>query len=226
MTNDFEKETGKITKALAEVVAKKLVKAQKTVDKEVGKKVDKLRDYRKEASRLASMANKRLQRLEQAGLTDSPAYKKWLESGGEKFSVRGKSHNELQREVARMNQFINSQTSTIRGVNSVLQEMAKNTGIGYKNLTDLRRKASQFFELASKVEQYLRTVDDMASAIGYQKIWTAINQHVKKEKIDLSNSKQDINKLVGEIGRALGEYEKPISINEDGFTAWFKLPKG
>ncbi|WP_457816372.1 hypothetical protein, partial [Staphylococcus aureus] len=126
--------------------------------------------YRKEASRLVSLANKRVQRLELNGLTDSPAYKAYIASGG-KFGVRGKSHNELQQEVARLNRFINSTTSTIKGVNKTLKEMADNTGITYRDLKELRAKSSKFFELANKVEQYLRTVDDMASAIGYQKIW-------------------------------------------------------
>lgn len=168
---------------------------------------DNVKKFRKEASRLASMANKRLKRLENAGLTDSPAYQKWMEGGGAKFSVRGKSHNELQREVARMNQFINSETSTIRGVNRVLKEMARNTGIKYSSLKDLRKKAGKFFELASKVEQYLRTVDNMASAIGYQKIWEAVNQYVKSENLNLGQSGLDVNKAVANISRAMMEFD-------------------
>ena len=50
-------------------------------------KVDK-RAFRSEVSRLASMANKRLARLENAGLESSPAYKKWVSEGGEKFGLQ------------------------------------------------------------------------------------------------------------------------------------------
>lgn len=152
-------------------------------------------EFRKEVSRLASLANKRIQRLENAKLTDSPAYQKWVENGSVKFGVKGKTYNQLQSEMARLNRFINAQTSTIRGINSNLKEMAANTGIKYGTLEELRSKAAKFFELSSKVEQYLRTVNDMASAIGYNKIWEVINEYVEREKIDLSGAENNIDEL-------------------------------
>lgn len=164
---------------------------------------ENLKEAKKEISKLASMANKRLARLENANLTSSPAYKKWAENGQVKFGVKGKSHNELQRELSRLEKFLSAETSTVRGTNRVLKEMAKNTGIKFKNLTDLRSKAAKFFELSSKVEQYLRTVDDIASAIGYQKIWEAINTYVKDANIDLANSENDIDSLVETVSKML-----------------------
>ena len=65
------------------------------------------RKYRQEASRKASMANKRLRRMEQQNLTMSPSYKKWVDDGGQKFGVRGKSMAEVKLEVARLNKFLN-----------------------------------------------------------------------------------------------------------------------
>ena len=184
---------------------------------------DNIKEVRAEMSRLASVANKRLQRIENAGLETSPAYKKWVEDGQVKFGVKGKNHNELQRELSRLKNFINSETSTIRGVNNVLKDMAKNTGIKYKNLTDLRSKANSFFELADKVEQYLRTVDDIASAIGYQKIWEAINSYVQTEKVELGSSETDIESLVANVTDLLtATNNKPIngySNDPDGW--WF-----
>ena len=184
---------------------------------------DNIKEVRAEMSKLASVANKRLQRLENAGLDTSPAYKKWVEDGQVKFGVKGKNHNELQRELSRLKNFINAETSTIRGVNNVLKDMAKNTGIKYKNLTDLRNKANSFFELADKVEQYLRTVDDIASAIGYQKIWEAINSYVKTEKVELDSSETDIESLVANVTDLLtATNNKPIngySNDPDGW--WF-----
>ena len=187
---------------------------------EVSIKAQRIAAYRMEASRLASLANKRIQRLEKNGLTDSPAYKKYLETGG-KFGVRGKDHNQVQAEVARLKRFIDSQTSTVRGVTKVLKEMAENTGIKYEDLKDLRSKASKFFELSSKVEQYLRTVDDMASAIGYQKIWESINQYVESGEIDLSSSDGDIDGMVKAVTDAIKEYEQPI--HKVGGNGWFTL---
>lgn len=175
-----------------------------------------------EMSKLASMANKRIARLESANLESSPAYQKWVADGSVKFGVKGKSHNELQAELSRLKNFINSETSTVRGVNSTLKEMARNTGIKYKNLTDLRSKADKFFELANKVEQYLRTVDDIASAIGYQKIWEAINSYTKSAKVDLSETDTDIDSLVANVTDMLSATNnQPINGWSDGEDGWW-----
>lgn len=152
--------------------------------------------YRREVSRLAATANKRIKRLEKNELTNSPAYQKLLQNGEPKFSVRGKDFNQVQQEYGRLKRFLESETSTIRGVNKNLKDIANNTGLKYKNLKDLRAKADKFFELSSKVEQYLRTVDDMASAIGYHKIWEVVNQYVKQEKVDLAASEKPIEDMV------------------------------
>ena len=151
---------------------------------------------RAEIRKLTATANKRLARLEKNGLESSPAYQKWIADGEVKFSVKGKNHNQLQKEVARLKRFLDSETSTVRGANRVLKEMAKNTGIKYKNLKDLRTKSAKFFELASKVEQYLRTVDDIASAIGYQKIWEAINKYTKQRGEAFGEGGADIDAMV------------------------------
>ena len=192
-------------------------------------KVERIRKQRQEASRLASMANKRLKRLEKNDLQDSPAYQKWLESGGEKFGIRGKDYNAVQKEMARMRQFINSQTSTVKGINNVLKEMADNTGIRYKNLKELRQSSKQFFELSSKIEQYLRTVDDMASSIGYQKIWEQINQYVQTNKIELGEANNNIEELTQRIVEAMDVYNEKerINTNENGYEVdgWFQLDK-
>ena len=166
------------------------------------------KQYRKEASKVISMANKRLARLEKSNLTDSPAYSKLVDSkGNPKFSVKGLDHNQLQSEMSKVKKFVQAKTSTVRGINTTLKEMANNTGIKYKNLKDLRSKASSFFTLASKVEQYLRNVEDVASAIGYQKIWEAINTYVSKNEVDLSRSETDIESIIDEIGElAMNEY--------------------
>lgn len=163
-------------------------------------------DYQRlkaEVSRLASMANKRLVRLENHGFEDSPAYQQFVASGGEKFSVRGKDYNELQKELARVRQFINAKTSTIRGAQSVLKAIASNTGMDLKG-RELWAQASNFFRIASMVEQYIRNTENTASAIGYQKIWTAVNQYTQQNEIDLAQIHGDMEQLVGNIAQMIG----------------------
>ena len=184
-------------------------------------KAGEVKENRKRISRLVSLANKRLKRLENAGLNDSPAYQKWVEAGAEKFSVKGKDHNQLQRELSRLKNFIESETSTVRGVNNVLKQMAQNTGIEYSNMQDLKDNAKTFFELSSKVEQYLRTVDDIASAIGYQKIWESINQYVKDERITLADAKMNIDQMTKVVTDMLKASNNRY-IDQDNW--WFLTP--
>ena len=184
-------------------------------------KAGEVKENRKRISRLVSLANKRLKRLENAGLDDSPAYQKWVEAGAEKFSVKGKDHNQLQRELSRLKNFIESETSTVRGVNNVLKQMAQNTGIEYSNMQDLKNNAKTFFELSSKVEQYLRTVDDIASSIGYQKIWESINQYVKDERITLADAKMNIDQMIKVVTDMLKASNNRY-IDQDNW--WFLTP--
>ena len=201
-------------------------RAQKVKDE----KKQRIADYRKEASRLAAMANKRVQRLENNGLQDAPAYKGYIESGGGKFSVKGKTHNELQREVARMQKFIAAKTSTVTGVNNYLKGIAANTGIKYTNMKDLKSKAATFFTLSNKVEEYLRTVEDMASAIGYQRIWEAVNEYVQTARVDMSDANLSIDEMVLTISKAIADLERPENVKVGDLKAyevnnWYKLKK-
>lgn len=199
-----KKITGVILKTVKEIEQEKRVKA-----------------FRAEASRKASLANKRIKRLENAGLKESPAYKRWLRDGGEKFSVKGKTYREVQSEVKRLNRFIEAQTSTVRGTHNVLKEMAKNTGQSYKNLTELKQKSAKFFELASKTEQYLRNIHDAGSAIGYQKIWEQINTYIKESNADLADGKLNLDQMIESVSKALLQFDEPIEDENGG--EWFLL---
>ncbi|MGJ8493501.1 hypothetical protein ACR4XK_11895, partial [Glaesserella parasuis] len=66
----------------------------------------------------------------------------------------------------------------------------------------------------------LRTVDDMASAIGYQKIWETINTYVKRGDIDLGDADNDVDNMVDVVTKAIKEYERP-DVNQ--FSNWYKI---
>ena len=98
----------------------------------------------------------------------------------------------------------------------------------YKNLTELRQSAPKFFELSSKVEQYLRTVDDIASAIGYQKIWEAVNTYVKDNKINLADANTDVDGMIEAVNNVIKEYDTPLkdTINYTNESIeWYKVKK-
>jgi len=168
----------------------------------------RIRALKKEISRKASMANKRVQRLERNDLKGTPAYQNYISGGGQKFSVKGKNYNQLQAELARVNRFINSETSTVRGANRVAKQIASNVGLKFNSVRELQNNLGTFFELASKVEQYLDSMEQMANVIGYQKIWEAINDYVKEQRIDLSNGSQALDGMIEKVSEMLANEQQ------------------
>lgn len=170
---------------------------------------------RREVTRLASMANKRIERLERNGFTESPAYQYYLSSGGGKFGVKGKNYNEAQQELSRLNHFLDSTTSTVRGATRVLKDMAKNTGLNYTSVRDLKAKAIQFFRIAGMVDEILRSTEGSSTAVGYHAIWNAINTYVAEARIDLANAENDVVEIASKVA-GMTTYEQTIQSTLDG----------
>lgn len=183
---------------------------------------DEYKALKKEVSRMASMANKRLKRLEKNELTHLPSYKAWEENGSIRFSVKGKTHQQLQAEYWRLKNFLDAKTSTVRGANAFLKEMAKNTGIKYNGLADLKTKSQKFFELANKIKQYYKNAEQSALALDYQKIWQQINEQIKQGVISIDNEESTesvLNKYLNAMDKV-----QPVETNSEGYknggTEW------
>lgn len=176
---------------------------------------DEYKALRKEVSRMSSMANKRIKRLESNELTELPAYKSWYDNGHIKFSVKGKDYNQLQSEFWRLKRFLDDKTSTVRQANSFLKEMAQNTGIKYNGLADLKSKSKQFFDLAEKIKQYYQSANQSAIALDYQKIWQQINTQIKQGVIEIGGTESTesvLNKYLDEMNKV-----QPVENNQEGY---------
>ena len=161
---------------------------------------------RAQVSHLASMANKRLDRLEKNELTSSPAYQKWEQNGSHRFSVSGKSYSEVQSEYWRVKDFLEMRTSSVTGTKAVLQEIATNIGWGkidFENIALTQEQLSNFFAIADTVSQYLESVDESAAALDYQEIWNTINAAYQQGKIDFNNAELDAEQMQGIVGEML-----------------------
>lgn len=161
---------------------------------------------RAQVSQLASMANKRLDRLEKNELTSSPAYQKWEQNGSHRFSVGGKSYPEVQSEYWRVKDFLEMRTSSVTGTKAVLQEIATNIGWGkidFDNIALTQEQLSNFFKIADTVSQYLDSVDESAAALDYQEIWDTINAAYQEGKIDFNNAELDAEQMQGIVSQML-----------------------
>lgn len=182
----------------------------------VKKASDKYKELRKEVSRMASMANKRIDRLERNNLTMLPAYQAWESNGAVRFSVKGKSYEETQAEYWRLKKFLDDRTSTVKQANNFLKEMAENTGIQYNGLEDLKAKSAKFFELADLIKQYNQSINQSAQALDYQKIWKDINTYILDTDADLADavsSEEQLEKFLNYMNLV-----KPVEDNQEGFS--------
>lgn len=160
----------------------------------------KERKLRQEASRLSSLANKRLKRMEKQNLQKSPAYQSWVDSGGAKFGVRGKTMAQVQSEVGRLNKFINQSTSTVTGAKNYFKKVGRNVGITeFKDIPDLQRKLNNFFEITGKVKEYLHNTKEIGVAIDYKKVWEIVSDYVEQVGTDVV----DVEKAVLEIAEKI-----------------------
>lgn len=187
---------------------------------------DKYLELRKEVSRMASMANKRLVRLEKNELTELPAYKSWVDGGAIKFSVKGKNYNQLQAEFWRLKNFLDNKTSLVRQANQYLRDMAKVTGIKYGNLSELKAKSKQFFELANKVKEYYQASEKSAMALDYQKIWEQINFQIKQGEIDIGqglSTDEVLQRFLNAMDKVAEVEKKQEGYRESGEWDFIKL---
>ena len=178
------------------------------------------RKLRQEASRLSSLANKRLKRMEQQNLQSSPAYQSWVDSGGAKFGVRGKTTEQVQAEIGRLNKFINQTTSTVRGAKQYYRKVGQNVGITeYKDIPDLQNKLNNFFEITAKVKEYLHNTKEIGVAIDYKKIWEIVSDYVE----EVGDGIEDVENAVLEItekivpASTMGHANKLLDSFLDGF---------
>lgn len=173
------------------------------------------RKYRQEASRKVSMANKRLKRLEQQNLTMSPAYKKWIDEGGQKFGIRGKSMEQVRVEVARLNKFLKQTTSTVRGTKKYLVNIASQVGIKqWGSFQSLNHQLQGFFEVAERVQEYLKNSKEVAVSIGYKKIWEQVTEYAETVGKEFSSLNDDIVEIANTILLA-NSYSKLDELTDD-----------
>lgn len=154
------------------------------------------RKLRQEASRLSSMANKRLKRVEEQNLVNSPAYKKWVEDGSQKFGVRGKTMEEVKFEIGRLNDFLDKSTSTVTGAKKHFKNVADKIGIvKWNDMNDLQNKINNFFEITAKVKEYLYNSKEIGVAIGYQKIWEVVSDHIEEMNTEIEDVESEVLKI-------------------------------
>ena len=163
------------------------------------------RKLRREASRQASMANKRLKRLKEQDLTNTPAFKSWYDDGGVKFGVRGKTKKEVQHEMARMKKFLNMQTSTVTGAKKNLENVANRINIyHWDNYKDLEKQISNYYSLQQKVLEFSSNIKEIGTSLNYEKVGEYVADYLRETNGEIRETGEEVLEITKNIMESIG----------------------
>lgn len=123
------------------------------------KRSKEYRKYSKHLSKLVSKANHRYDRMKKAGW-NSPAMETADKTGGRFKNGRSMSYKEMQRERKRVENFLNSKTSTKIGTRKSINKMLKTTGLDKhfktKDIMNNKKTLDKYFKVYKKMREYDR----------------------------------------------------------------------
>ena len=181
----------------------------------MAKASDYYKKKRKELSRLASMANKRIKRLEEKGWTDVPAYQSMIKNGKPHFGVRGlKTSRDVNNEYIRVKHFLDSITSTVKGATGYLQDLATNMGVGGMKVSEIQQHAKQFFQIVKMVQKRLTKEEN--KIYSSTRLFNAVSAQFKAISMVINDTASVEDKLQTIIS-SLRKVEK-VEDDMEGFT--------
>lgn len=168
-----------ITIKLKAKPTRKQIKAQQQVAK------GKEKALKSKLKGMISQAKSQIKGLENANI-NSPALQK-LQSKTT-LSTKGKSYNELQSTYFAVQQFLKSQTATVKGATQALDRIANIIGAKNASASQIASMASEFFRIASYAQQALNV---SGISVGSTRIFEVIRK-VQQSNNQKWNSATDI----------------------------------
>ena len=167
------------------------------------------KELAKVVSILASAGNKRLKRIENAGLENYSSAYRYIERTGGKFSVAGKNTEELIIEYKRVKGFLSParKTSTIRGVKASMQEnetkVQERLGITFKN----KEESKEFWKAYNKyadnhrakvyntgsdtIQKLIAQRVERGQSLNASAVTRMINKYIKSQKEELERIERE-----------------------------------
>lgn len=173
----------------------------------------KQKDLAIAVTQLAAIANKRAKRLSESVYGSSSALVSFERSGG-KAGSRGKTFNELRREFARVQQFLNAKTSTIKGAKQVQKETSERLGSETKNWTTEDWK--QFWNTYNKIK------DSEDTRIALYRLGSDKLQQLLRDQYIQGEEQKTILERINELSLEYDEEEEFTEgqIDESFFDLW------
>lgn len=169
-----------------------------------------------QANALVSMANKRLKKFIENGLTDAPIYEKYMKALGdsEKFSLKGKAGLERKRHIDLVQEFLTSKTSTMKGLEVNMAQLAQNFGFHFKNYKQMLHYSNNFFKLQKAIIERNKMLNKELEdqQYGYRAYMVEIQEYLRQENIELEASAELIDKMAQDIADGTRALEARIAL--------------
>ena len=159
-----------------------------------------IRELKQEIHRKIGIANKRIDRLKEQGLENTPAYRNLIETTGVKrFSIKSASSKaELNRLESQLDQFIGRKTSTVTGVKQWQRGIADTLGVNYEKVSEIGDNLGSYIELLEKLTEYQRSQGGIEE--GSERRVIAINKYIRENNIHIGAvDPDDLIQLVDEL---------------------------
>lgn len=166
-------------------VSAKQTPSRKTIKAKIQVSKGKQRSLRARVESQIQQVKRQIKEIEKNGLKETPAITE-LNKRGTTLTTKGKNYNQLQSTYFSLDNFLKSQTSTAQGAIRVLEQTARIIGAENTTPQGLKEMAKEFFEIASKTDELLKTGVNKYSA-GSTRIFEAI-RNVQKENSALWKS--------------------------------------
>lgn len=165
------------------------------------------KELREATSTLSSVANKRVERLENRGFKNSIAYANYSQgkTGGERFTIKNKNRQEVEIEYRRLRNFLTSKSSTITGAKVERSKVLNTLGLQNENITD--EEYNQIAKALSRLkdDNRFKYNNDPSGKVA-QVIKTYIKDE-KRKKITSRNIYKDVIELLNKELLASGAEE-------------------
>ena len=156
-------------------------------------------------------AKSQLKGLENAGI-DTPAKQKLLSKTD--LKIKGKNYNQLQSTYFAVDNFLKSQTASVKGATRNLNQIARIIGLKNVPVSEIISHARQFFQIASYAKQALNT---SGQSIGSTRLFEAIRKTEKKYQTQWNNAES----ALGRVEMVLQELQRQqAEIAQDEFALY------
>lgn len=149
---------------------------------------------RQKTTILVSAANKRITSME-AAKQKSPSYRNVMRGGG-KFAISGKTFDQVKEEYKRVKDFLNQETSTVRGWRKVKRETIKSIKKEIPGFELTESEFDNFFEAYDKLTELDENAESRSIKYDvFKEISERIKDKIKSSEEIAAKMKDQIEKL-------------------------------